>query len=762
MKKHLNSLLLRLYLPFLLFIVIPMLLLNLVIFQLLDNIKENEYNENLSRLASTGNYLAKDLEDSIQLSRRCLFYPQLLSLTQMEKEKNTTDYAHIREIDLVFQDYVSAKDQHCSLGIFYPESDIFLSTNGTCPNFSYYYGKSYQFGEYSLEDLYRITDQTSYHLQFYPEMPFLINSSQYRGLFFTLGLNWSANHLSQKALIITLLNHEAWDDTLCLLNEEDGFSYITSANGQVLFTHGEPPCEIQPFQPQTSTGYLPEDVYGEQYRASYFLLPEGLFLYNIKPASILVQQTRMLTLLVCLLNLICVGICLVIATWIVIRKKEKLHRIFSFLGVSETEKPFDYYAEINQGIVSLLGTNQTLSTSLAQNMLLLRREFWNKLYCNHFSDESEIKKAAASSDLHLNADSYCLMVLSVRKISSSITDEETYLDNETVISYREQLLEIIETRIASFGYAHNMPAKQTVLFLRIAKEQKERYQSFMEEMLSDLPLPPQGFFIICAGSRLFEEILSTADEYNYCCNVLLRYYDTLDTQNKDHTIFLWGIDTYEQRTSLYFPQSLGEHLAFAIRSGETEKVHTYFSEILTENFQSDHPITQTMSAMLINQLKLVLISVYQEEMQFDLESWFKQTDALLSDAVKLSDFIKLANQMCTYYQRNLEQKTDKLRQKIVQYIQENYTSPTFSLTEVASHCGFSDSYFSMLFRDIMQVNFSVYVEQLKMTEADHLLLQTTLKIDEIAARLGYSNADTFRRAYKKYYGSSPSKRRNSI
>lgn len=761
LKKRLNTLLLRLYLPFLVFIVIPMLLLNIAIFQLLDNIKENEYKENLSRLASTGNYLAKDLEESIQISRRFLFHTQLLSLTQMEKEKTNADYARIRETDAAFQEYFSVPDQHCSLSIFYPGSDIFLSTDGTCSDFSYYYGKSYQFGNYSLEDIYDMAEHAGYHLEFHPEIPFVINSSSYKGLFFTLGLNWSANSLSQKALMITVLNRDSWNETLHLLNEEDGFSYITSADGQVLFTEGTPLCEIQPFLPQSSLGYLPEEIYGKHYRASYFLLPEGLFLYNIKPSSILVRQTSMLTALVFALNLVCVGICLGIATWIVIRKKEKLHSIFSFLGLSGAEKKFDYYAQINQGISSLLGTNQTLSTNLAQNTILLRHEFWNKLYCNGFPNADEIKKAAISSDLHLNADSYCLVVLSLRRnSSSSIANEETYLDNDTVVNYREQLLEIIETKITAFGYAHNMPAKQTVLFLRITKENQERYQSFTEELLSGLPLPPAGFFIVCAGSRLFEDMTSSADEYNYCCNVLLRYYDTLDTPSKEHMSFLWSLDKYEQRTSLYFPQSLSEHLAFAIRSGEIEKVNACFHEILTENFQSDHPITQTMSSMLINQLKLVLLSVYQEEMRFNLEDWLKHTDALLSDAVKLSDFIKLANQMCEYYQKNLEQKTEKLRQKIVQYIQEQYTSPTFSLTEVASHCGFSDSYFSMLFRDIMQVNFSVYVEQLKMAEADRLLTQTTLKIDEIAFRLGYSNADTFRRAYKKYYGSSPSKRRS--
>ena len=51
----------------------------------------------------------------------------------------------------------------------------------------------------------------------------------------------------------------------------------------------------------------------------------------------------------------------------------------------------------------------------------------------------------------------------------------------------------------------------------------------------------------------------------------------------------------------------------------------------------------------------------------------------------------------------------------------------------------------------MNVNFSVYLEDLRLTEAAHLIEKGESGINEIALEVGYNNQTSFRRAFKKKY-----------
>ena len=45
--------------------------------------------------------------------------------------------------------------------------------------------------------------------------------------------------------------------------------------------------------------------------------------------------------------------------------------------------------------------------------------------------------------------------------------------------------------------------------------------------------------------------------------------------------------------------------------------------------------------------------------------------------------------------------------------------------------------------------------EIRMQQAMHLLNETDTPLSELYSHLGYSNANSFRRAFKKVYGSSP-------
>ncbi|MFC0559100.1 response regulator transcription factor [Halalkalibacter alkalisediminis] len=82
-----------------------------------------------------------------------------------------------------------------------------------------------------------------------------------------------------------------------------------------------------------------------------------------------------------------------------------------------------------------------------------------------------------------------------------------------------------------------------------------------------------------------------------------------------------------------------------------------------------------------------------------------------------------------------------------------------SLKAAAKEVHLNSSYLSQLFKEQMGKNFNEYVTELRMNEAERLLKRTSLRISEIAERLGYADLAYFTNSFKKYYGVTPSKYR---
>ena len=88
------------------------------------------------------------------------------------------------------------------------------------------------------------------------------------------------------------------------------------------------------------------------------------------------------------------------------------------------------------------------------------------------------------------------------------------------------------------------------------------------------------------------------------------------------------------------------------------------------------------------------------------------------------------------------------------YLQENYGSPV-DFSALAESLGFSAPYLSKLFHEQTGSSPSKYLTDLRMRQAKKLLLDTSLTVREIAARVGYPDPFHFSRSFKNTVGTSP-------
>jgi YesN/AraC family two-component response regulator len=82
-----------------------------------------------------------------------------------------------------------------------------------------------------------------------------------------------------------------------------------------------------------------------------------------------------------------------------------------------------------------------------------------------------------------------------------------------------------------------------------------------------------------------------------------------------------------------------------------------------------------------------------------------------------------------------------------------------SLSEAAAHVHLNPSYLCKLFKQQTGINFTDYVTSIRMKEASKLLEKSTLRVSEIAERMGYSDLAYFSNTFKKIFGQTPSEHR---
>lgn len=96
--------------------------------------------------------------------------------------------------------------------------------------------------------------------------------------------------------------------------------------------------------------------------------------------------------------------------------------------------------------------------------------------------------------------------------------------------------------------------------------------------------------------------------------------------------------------------------------------------------------------------------------------------------------------------------------EVLHYIRHNYQE-NLKLETLAPLFGYNSSYLGRLFTKKLNVNFNSYLDQVRIARAKELLDDGSLKVYEIAERVGYSNVDYFHRKFKKYEGTSPAEYR---
>lgn len=124
-------------------------------------------------------------------------------------------------------------------------------------------------------------------------------------------------------------------------------------------------------------------------------------------------------------------------------------------------------------------------------------------------------------------------------------------------------------------------------------------------------------------------------------------------------------------------------------------------------------------------------------------------------------FALLTNIILDISKKYARSDDDNYEQRILQFMQENYSNSELTLADLATHMGQKESTLYNYLRTKYNKTFFQIAEEIRMNKAKQLLALSELKVDKISELVGYVSTHSFRRAFKRAIGLTPLEYRNN-
>lgn len=213
---------------------------------------------------------------------------------------------------------------------------------------------------------------------------------------------------------------------------------------------------------------------------------------------------------------------------------------------------------------------------------------------------------------------------------------------------------------------------------------------------------------------------------------------------------LFPYETYE-----YFIQARGA--APKIVSLDTSPLEMYWlafdgvqSEAILRRFgiTKDHPFHKALFSSEFEQLLASAAKIWN--------------DASVTDLQLLSSTYGLFGNLCSTFDVCSETIEDESHwvEQALKYMQTQFMEG-ISVEDVSNWVGVHRSHFTKVFKARMDIPPSSYLQDLRMAKAKEMLEQSSYSVTEIALSLNFSDLYAFTRAFKNYFGTSPSEYRSN-
>lgn len=423
----------------------------------------------------------------------------------------------------------------------------------------------------------------------------------------------------------------------------------------------------------------------------------------------------------------------------------------NLIGYMDREKEVRYN-NLSSEIIGSLEDYKTCKLQLEQMESVVQTEFIEKLSNAEFKSESRIRAEAESVGLEVYGYRYLVIVAGIfNNVSDEDVDATTIYESAVVLDYLKLKMDW-EGRLPHVWF-RKISYRRMMIVLQLE-------QQFPMDVLYEL----REEFLRLHGVGLFWGVGRICEDPLYLWKCKEEAYIAINCCDMEHACIEYTPDL-EVGVKCYLPMVARNNLLAYIRSGNTTEIDKIIALLKDENCikrRLSHNQFVALNSRIIRMLgKLQEQDKCNTEVMTDeLNEFVLQDDGRHEEYF---DRLKAGCMMlCTKCNEEKQDKKNKLAGEIKTYVDGHYRDSSLSLTRLGVEFNISDSYVSLIFKECIGINFSTYVEEIRISHASRLLEGSSLTVREIAEQTGYTNEQSFRRAFKKVRGLSPKDAREAV
>ncbi|MFK7691221.1 helix-turn-helix transcriptional regulator [Paenibacillus sp. HJGM_3] len=402
------------------------------------------------------------------------------------------------------------------------------------------------------------------------------------------------------------------------------------------------------------------------------------------------------------------------------------------------------YRLIEKSIDRLLSENESLQHTLTEYKSTARFNMLLRLLKGYFQDEHQTTRMNELGLRYTDEMHYCTLLIDFHAVYVGLDRETikkieiiTFMVAEKTMGRRQldyQLFEVTNVEKAVI-VSSGQPFGDERVMSAIAEE-------MMEEIRQSCGIRPE---VLCG--TIERGLLGISKSYYTA------------SQRLHHLLFSkrHPQDVEEGSPSLeyYYPTDWEVQLINNLKIGNLDTWVQIVDEIRAENVRRE--LSGSGVAKLVSSLMETMLRVLHE-LNIDADLYAKQfaSKSREGNADELWGYVYEVGTLICERVRYANTSTEmELGSRLLQYINQHYTSPDMSLKKLAELFHMSVSGVSKTFKEVTGINFYDYLCRLRMERAKELLRERKSEVAQIAQLVGYEHAYSFKRAFVRYVGIKP-------
>ncbi|WP_248548340.1 helix-turn-helix domain-containing protein [Paenibacillus odorifer] len=419
---------------------------------------------------------------------------------------------------------------------------------------------------------------------------------------------------------------------------------------------------------------------------------------------------------------------------------------------------FDF---LSGNIADMITKNKLLESELNRQLPLVRDAFLKRLIAGEFKTRDEIISAAKQADISMNQNTGYVGIVQINGYAG--------MDSVEILNELSASRLLLKQTLADLGVdvlMTDMGSDKvvTLFFSREEGADKEQEAANITQTMEELAINVFNEYritILAGFGDLFTEVTEVSLSYDQAKQAL----EYAVYMNKKGII--WSSEAQIENTTYYYPLDSEQRLISTIRAGELEEAKRIVRAIIVQNMEQ-RELSIEMKHQLVGEMKGTFLKLLDQKAfteYSDIESVKRRViDIGSSESLETiqNEFFDIMEELCGLIANKKKDIHIQIIKQIKDYTAKNYSDTELTLYRVAEQVERPEKYISQLFKEVTGVNFSDHLIKVRMDQAIILLKESGLTVDEIAVRVGYNSSHSFRRAFKRLMGVSPSAYRQSV